>query len=159
MMCGIIAILIIALLALGGWNKGAVLMIWSVVSIFVAFIGTKFVMDMVPSDVVEGVTFPVAFIAVTAAMMAIGRALKLVDRIPLVGTVDKVLGFLAGVVTGYAIVMVVVYCLENLSVIPQIGEFYSKNIAGDQILNYIRGIDVAGLFGQAKELVESQLAK
>ncbi len=146
MTAGIVVIVIVVLMAFSGYRQGAIYMLFSLISSIIAFIGARVLVNYLPEDVPAFLTFPVSFIIMGMILMAVARALRLVDRIPLVGFVNNILGLVLGALVGFALVMIVLYLIDLLAVVPSIAEFSDKYLKDDQIIQTVKSFDYVGFF-------------
>lgn len=151
MIAGIIAIAVIALMAFGGYKKGGILMLFSLISCILAFIGAKFLADILPGEFTGGLSFPIAFVIMLIILFVVARALKLVDKVPLVGFANKLIGLAGGLLMGLLIVIVVLYAIDLLTIIPQISDFSQKYLVNDPLIGGLKSIDFIGIFTHAGE--------
>jgi|GEM_PF-4962617 len=143
----IIDILLVALFLvpiISGWKRGFITTVLELVSFIVAFIvafvGTFLAVSVVDANPI--VIFIVLFIAAYVALIIIKNALNLVAKLPVLKTMNNLLGLIIGLVQG------VFFFLLAVAIFPHI---FSGNYADTFVLNWATGVDFLALF---KELIE-----
>lgn len=110
---GIITVIdiLIAVILIGavifGYMTGLVMRIAHLISLVVAYVAAEAVTKMFPAQVQVLAVFPVVFFIVLAILKQVIKLLKIVDHIPIVGTVNHIGGAIAGFLFYFIIIYIV----------------------------------------------------
>ena len=103
------AILIIVMCAVHGRNRGLLLEVYSLVKIILiivlTFVLSGLILPRIPEYIPErsGVAYSIAVILASIIIAFADHAMKLITRIPVLSTLDRVGGVLVGIVIGLAV--------------------------------------------------------
>ena len=156
MYVGLIMMLVIVIAAARGWSKGLASVLWSFIVIVISFIGTKLILIyLITSHKYSAISFLVSIVIFYLALSAIGTSLKLIDKIPILRSLNKGAGLAVGLLLGYTIVMVVLYfaaLLENMGLYT---EFLSQHVDADPLVKLLRGFDIFAFLDKLKGAAEA----
>ena len=156
MYVGLIMVLVIVIAAARGWSKGLASVLYSFIVVIISFVGTKLILIFfVVSHKYSAVTFLVAIIVFYLVLNAIGRSLELIDRIPILRSLNKGAGLIVGLLLGYTLVQVVLYfalLLENMGLYT---EFLSLHVDADPLVQILRQFDIFTVLDKLKSAAET----
>jgi len=156
MYVGLIMILVIVISAARGWSKGLAAVLWSFIVIVISFVGTKLILIyMLASHKYSAIAFLVAIIVFYLVLSAIGTSLKLIDKIPILRSVNKGAGLVVGLLLGYTLVQVALYfagLMENMGLYT---EFFTQHVDADPLVNMLRTFDVFAFIDKLKNTVST----
>ncbi len=102
--------------------------------------GLSFLTDSVASTtadwILKGIIFLVTFIIALIIVMIIFRLLKLVNKVPILGKVNKILGLVGGAVEGYIVVCLVMLLVSLISG-TELGGTLAENIESNALLSFL----------------------
>ena len=151
MYVGLIMVLVVVIAAARGWSKGLAAVLWSFIVIVLSFVGTKLILIyLIVSHKYSAIAFLVGIVAFYLIPSAIGTSLKLIDKIPILRSINKTGGTIVGLLLGYTIVMVILYfaaLLENMGLYTG---FLSQHVDADPLVQLFRGFDIFALLDKLK---------
>ena len=133
-MAELVALIILLLCIWQGWYRGLIMKVYSllrfVLLIVVTIILVPIIMPLFPSDLTgrEGVSFVAALIMAAILLHIIAKVLKIVEKIPVVSTVNKLGGAALGAVMGIIIIWLILFLAGS----------FQENSWCRQIIAYIR---------------------
>ncbi len=156
MYVGLMLILVIVIAMARGWSKGLAAVLWSFIVIVISFVGTKLILIyLVVSQKFSAIAFLVAIVVFYLILSAIGSSLKLIDKIPILRSINKFAGVIVGLLLGYTIVQVVLCfagLLENMGLYT---EFLSQHVDADPLVKILREFDIFTLLDKLKGAAET----
>lgn len=134
-----LAALIIILLCIGqGWYRGLLMKVYSLVRFVLLLVATiilvPIILPMFPSDLAgkEGIAFVIALIVAALLLHYLAKVLKLVEKIPIVSTVNKFGGAVLGGIFGIITIWLLLFLVSSFQEIPWC----------QKITEYIRGSEL-----------------
>ena len=156
MYVGLIMIAVIVIAAARGWSKGLAAVLWSFIVIVISFVGTKLILIyLVVSQKFSAIAFLVAIVVFYLILSAIGTSLKLIDKIPILRSVNKGAGLVVGLLLGYTIVQVVLYFAGLMEGMGLYTEFFAQHVDADPLVNMLRTFDIFALIDKLKQTVNT----
>ncbi len=156
MYVGLIMIAVIVIAAARGWSKGLAAVLWSFIVIAISFVGTKLILIyLVVSQKFSAIAFLVAIVVFYLILSAIGTSLKLIDKIPILRSVNKGAGLVVGLLLGYTIVQVVLYFAGLMEGMGLYTEFFAQHVDADPLVNMLRTFDIFALIDKLKQTVNT----
>lgn len=156
MYVGLIMIAVIVIAAASGWSKGLAAVLWSFIVIVISFVGTKLILIyLVVSQKFSAIAFLVAIVVFYLILSAIGTSLKLIDKIPILRSVNKGAGLVVGLLLGYTIVQVVLYFAGLMEGMGLYTEFFAQHVDADPLVNMLRTFDIFALIDKLKQTVNT----
>ena len=156
MYVGLIMIAVIVIAAARGWSKGLAAVLWSFIVIVISFVGTKLILIyLVVSQKFSAIAFLVAIVIFYLILSAIGTSLKLIDKIPILRSVNKGAGLVVGLLLGYTIVQVVLYFAGLMEGMGLYTEFFAQHVDADPLVNMLRTFDIFALIDKLKQTVNT----
>jgi len=143
----LIDVLLVALFAvpvISGWKRGFITTVLELVSFIIAFI-VAFVGTMLGVAIVDAspiVVFVILFIVAYIALIIIKNILNVVAKLPVLKTMNNLLGLIVGLVQG------MFFFLLAVAIFPHL---FSSYYGDTYVLNWATGVDFLALF---KELIE-----
>ncbi len=156
MYVGLIMIAVIVIAAARGWSKGLAAVLWSFIVIVISFVGTKLILIyLVVRQKFSAIAFLVAIVVFYLILSAIGTSLKLIDKIPILRSVNKGAGLVVGLLLGYTIVQVVLYFAGLMEGMGLYTEFFAQHVDADPLVNMLRTFDIFALIDKLKQTVNT----
>lgn len=118
------AVLLILLCAVQGWHRGFVMKIYTLIRLVLLLVLTMILVPVIlpffPAHIAgkEGFSFVVSFLAAAVLLHIFAKLLKIVDKIPIVGTVNKLGGAILGVVLGILFIWLLLFLAGSFQEIP-----------------------------------------
>lgn len=116
-----VAALIVIVSMIDGWRRGLLLKLYGLVKLIAVIILTVVLTPLIykvmplESGFREGVSALLALFVAVIVMILVSRALKLIDNIPVLNTVNRLCGVVIGLVFGILIVWILFVLISTLT--------------------------------------------
>ena len=129
------AVLILALFSWFGHKRGFIKTLTNTLSLVLSFFITSFFVDLIGSVAPKDTTFIIAliisYVLISLLLSILMKAINLVAKLPIISSLNKLLGFVCGLLFGLLIIMAVGYYLVVSGTIP------AQDVADTFVFNFI----------------------
>lgn len=140
----IVFLVLFAIFAFKGYNDGLIYsvleVIFLLVSMFVAVLYMSELSEYLTSflfllgdSVIQVISFAILFFATRILLGFFGNIVKIVNKMPILGSLNKWLGALFGLIKGMLILSIIIFLLETYKVTSFIKEDLSESIAYEHL--------------------------